>query len=329
MLYIHGIGHFHPENVIDNAFLESLDIGTSDEWILERVGIRTRRTTLSLDYVRETRNRDPRAALEASVYTNAQMAARAAQMALDRAGIKAGDVGMVLAGGSSAPWSLPAEACICAAEMGIDTQAIDMNSGCSSFSTILHFASALRPEAMPDFILVLNPEGNTRVMSYDDRNTCVLFGDAATATVVSNRVPSRVRVDYSTLSSSPRGWDQATVRAGGFFQQVGKAVQTFAIRKSVATYGELRAHARCPDKMYFIGHQANLLMLEAVCRLAPVPADAHVHNVADFGNCSSAGAPSVLSQNWDRFRDGDEIAMAVVGAGLTWSGLVIGFGQNA
>ena len=326
MFYLHGLGHFHPENVIDNAFLESLDIGTSDEWIMERVGIRTRRTTLSLDYVRQTHNRDPRGALEASQYTNAQMAAPAARMALARAGIQASDIGLVLAGGCSAPWSLPAEACICAAELGIETQAIDMNSGCSSFATILHFVNAFRPEAMPDYILVLNPEGNTRVMSYDDRNTAVLFGDGATAAVVSNRIPSRVRIDYSTLSSNPKGWDNATVRAGGFFHQEGKAVQTFAIRKTVATFRELREHARQPDRMYFIGHQANLLMLQSACRMAPVADELHLHNVADFGNCSSAGAPSILSQHWDRFQDGDEIGMAVVGAGLTWSGVVIRFG---
>jgi 3-oxoacyl-[acyl-carrier-protein] synthase-3 len=325
MLSIHGIGHFHPDNVIDNAFLESLDIGTNDEWIMERVGIRERRTTLSLDYVRTTHNRDPRAALEASVYTNAQMAARAAKMALDHAGIKAEDVGLVLAGGSSAPWSLPAEACICAAELGIETQAVDMNSGCSSFSTILHFVGSLRPEATPDYVLVLNPEGNTRVMSYDDRSSCVLFGDGATAAVVSNRIPSRAEVDHSTLQSSPKGWAQVTVRAGGFFQQTGRAVQTFAIRKTVSTFNGLREHARDPEKMYFIGHQANRLMLEAVCRMAPVAEERHFHNVAEFGNCSSAGAPSILSQNWDRFRPGDEIGMAVVGAGLTWSGLVIRF----
>ena len=70
-LHLHGLGHFHPENRITNAFLESLDIGTSDEWIVERVGIRSRRTVLSLDYIRQTRNCDSRAAHEASIHTTA------------------------------------------------------------------------------------------------------------------------------------------------------------------------------------------------------------------------------------------------------------------
>jgi 3-oxoacyl-[acyl-carrier-protein] synthase-3 len=65
-LHLHGLGHFHPENQVTNTFLESLDIGTNDAWIVERVGIRSRRTVLSLDYIRQTRNRDPRGAFEAS-----------------------------------------------------------------------------------------------------------------------------------------------------------------------------------------------------------------------------------------------------------------------
>ncbi len=70
-LYLHGLGHFHPENQITNLFLEELDIGTDEEWILDRVGIRSRRTVLSLDYIRDTRNRDPNQAMEASLYTHA------------------------------------------------------------------------------------------------------------------------------------------------------------------------------------------------------------------------------------------------------------------
>ena len=84
MLYLHGLGHFHPENIITNRFLEDLDIGTSNDWVLERVGIRERRTSLSLDYIRETKNSDTRAAFEASTYTNAQTGAVAAGRPLPR-----------------------------------------------------------------------------------------------------------------------------------------------------------------------------------------------------------------------------------------------------
>ncbi len=86
-LYLHGLGHFHPENEITNQFLESLDIGTTDEWIMDRVGIRSRRTSLPLDYIRDTRNLDPRVGMDAAEYSNAEMGSRAAKLALERAGV--------------------------------------------------------------------------------------------------------------------------------------------------------------------------------------------------------------------------------------------------
>src|SRR5258708_39012480 len=110
-VFLHGLGHFHPENEITNAFLESLDIGTTDPWIMERVGIRSRRTTLPLDYIRTTRNRDPRAAQEATLYTHAEAGRRAAEMALARAGMTAAHVGLVVAGYSAMDTATPAEAC--------------------------------------------------------------------------------------------------------------------------------------------------------------------------------------------------------------------------
>ena len=141
MLYVHGMGHFHPEIVISNQFLVDLDIGTSNEWILERVGIVNRRTVLPLEYIRRTKNTDFRAAYEARVYTNAQMAARAARMALERASIRMEDVGMIVAGSSSPDNIAPAESSAVAAELGIEAPCFDMNSACSSFGMQMNFLS--------------------------------------------------------------------------------------------------------------------------------------------------------------------------------------------
>ncbi|MBW2545585.1 MAG: ketoacyl-ACP synthase III, partial [Deltaproteobacteria bacterium] len=120
MLYLHGLGHFHPENVITNRFLEELDIGSTEGWILERVGIRTRRTSLPLDYIKTTKNQDTRAAFEASLYTNAQTGALAARLAMERAALKPEDVGMVVSGSSAPDYVTPAEAATVAAELGMD-----------------------------------------------------------------------------------------------------------------------------------------------------------------------------------------------------------------
>jgi len=327
MLYIHGIGHFHPENVIDNALLEELDIGTNNDWIIERVGIRTRRTVLPLEYIRETHNRDPSKAAEASVYTDAEMTARAADMALERAGLQRSDIGMVISGGCSTQWALPAEACRIANELGITAPSVDLNSGCSTFGAICHFVSSMKPEAIPDFVLVCTAESSTRVMSYDDRNTAVLFGDCCTAAVVSLKHEAPARVVYSTIASDPSGWDKATVRAGGYFAQEGKAVQAFAIRRTVKEFKALRKHwgDAGPKSPYFIGHQANLLVLEGACRYIEIDEGRHLFNVDEYGNNAASGAPSVLSQNWDKLKPGDDLAMVIVGAGLTWATLHIEF----
>jgi 3-oxoacyl-[acyl-carrier-protein] synthase-3 len=318
------MGHFYPENVLDNAFFESLDIGTNDQWILERVGIHTRHTVLSLDYIRTTYNADPRAAAEASLYSNAQTGARAATIALERAGLVPSDVGLVIAGGCSPQNSIPAEACQIAAELGIEATAFDLNSACSSFAAGLHFLFSQRPETLPEYVLLVNPENTTRTVDYRDRSSAVLWGDGSTAAVVSTRVPSRLRVKATTLHSDPSGWSKVLIPGGGHFAQNGSAVQAFAIRKSSETLVELRGHLENPQA-YFIGHQANLTMLRSVCERQDVRPDRHLYNVDRFGNCGAAGAPGVLSQNWDLFIPGDEIALVVVGSGLTWGGLALQF----
>jgi len=101
MLYLHAMGHFHPENVLSNKFLEELDIGTTDQWIMERVGIQNRRTVLPLDYIRETKNVNPLKSFSIRLYTNSQMSAKAARMALARAGLKPDDIGLIISGSSS------------------------------------------------------------------------------------------------------------------------------------------------------------------------------------------------------------------------------------
>jgi 3-oxoacyl-[acyl-carrier-protein] synthase-3 len=322
-LYLHGVGHFHPENVISNAFLESLDIGTDDGWIMERVGIQNRRTVLPLDYIRQTRNADPRAAVEAALYDNAETGARAARMALERAGLAPERVGMIISGGCSTDYAIPAEACRIAERLGVAAPALDVNSACSSFGAHLHLLASMRVEALPDFVLLVQPENTTRVIDYRDRNTAVLWGDGASAQVVSARVPARFAVDETTMMSNPAGWQKVTIPRLGHFAQDGRAVQTFAIkstRELVARIQERRGRVR------LIGHQANRLMLEAVCRSCEIPPEDHFFNVDQFGNTGAAGAPSVLSQRWDDWRDGDRIAVAVVGAGLSWAAACITVG---
>ncbi len=330
MIYIHGLGHFHPPNEIDNAFLTGLDIGTNDEWILERVGIRSRRTVLPLDYIASTRNADPLASHAVSTHSNAQTAAEAARMALARAGLTAQDIGLVWAGGCSPQHTIPAEACKIAAELGIAAPSVDVSSACSTFAAHLHLLGSMNPATMPDYVLLVTAENNTRTVDYRDRSTAVLWGDGSAAAVVSMRVPARLRVVHTSLTSDPSGWDKVSIPTGGHFAQQGTAVQGFAIRRSGQTLNALRGNCRGDkDRLHFVGHQANLLMLQSVVTRGRIDPERHWFNVDAYGNCGAAGAPSVLSQRWDQLPEGGEIAVVVVGSGLTWGGALLQVGEIA
>jgi 3-oxoacyl-[acyl-carrier-protein] synthase III len=327
-LHLHGLGHFHPENEISNEFLETLDIGTNDSWIVERVGIRSRRTVLSLDYIRETRNRDPRAASEASVYSNAEMGARAAEMALRRAGVAKEEIGMVIAGSSAPDTVSPAEACNIACALGLEVPAFDVHSACTSFLALLWVLAIARPEELPPFVLAVVTEGMTRTVDFSDRSAAVLWGDAAAAAVVSTRLPGRARIVGTRLDSSPLGSGKVAVPRAGHFRQEGRTVQTFAIHKTVRLFQELWNDFHEDERAFhFVAHQANLRMLESVCRQCEIPAERHHSNVERFGNTAAAGAPSVISMAWDRWTSGDDVALAAVGSGLTWASGLVRFGS--
>ncbi|MDX1393253.1 MAG: ketoacyl-ACP synthase III [Gemmatimonadota bacterium] len=328
-LYLHGLGHFHPENEITNQFLEDLDIGTNEQWIAERVGIKSRRTVLPLDYIRETKNVDHRHALDVALYGHADTGRRAAAMALERAGLDASDIGMVISGSCYPDNMSPADACEIAAGLGIESPSFDINSACTSYHVALHMLSMMRPDALPEFILLVAPESLTTAVDYTDRSGAVLWGDGTTAAVVSTRVPSRVEIVGNSLDSSPEGWDKVVVPHFKHFWQEGRTVQMFAIKKTVRILRGLQErYGGDGRRLHFVGHQANLRMLEAVCGRCEIPDDRHHMNVIRYGNTGAAGAPGVVSMRWDEWEDGDDVAVVGVGSGLTWAGHVLRFGET-
>jgi 3-oxoacyl-[acyl-carrier-protein] synthase-3 len=326
-LHLHGLGHAHPSNEITNRFLEELDIGTDDAWILERVGIRSRRSVLPLDYIRTTRNQDPRAALEAAEIGNAGLAARAARMALERAGIEASRIGMVIAGSSAADTSSPVEACNVAGLLDLDVPALDVNSACTSFYAQLFLLSMMQPDKLPDFVLLAAPDTLTTTVNYNDRASAVLWGDAAAAAVVSTRHPSGIELLGSSLDSRPSAREKVVVPRAGHFRQEGRVVQIFGIKQMTMLVNRLRESYGRPDRTFhFVGHQANLRMLESVRAACDVAPEHHHSNVEWYGNTGAASSASVISMNWEKWGERDDIAVAGVGAGLTWSSYLLRFG---
>jgi 3-oxoacyl-[acyl-carrier-protein] synthase-3 len=323
------MGHFHPGNEITNRFLEDLDIGTTDEWILERTGIRSRRTTLPLDYIRETRNRDPRAAIEAAEISNAEMGARAARMALERSGVDVSDVGLVIGGGCAPDTVTPAEACNMADCLGISAPSVDVASACTSFIAGIYLLSMMDPAKLPAFVLLITAEPMTRTVCYDDRSSAVLWSDGGLAAVLSTKEIGRARLLGQHLITNPPGREKVVVPRLGHFHQEGRTVQTFAIRKTSDLYLKMREEFREEGRpFHFIGHQANLRMLQSVCRRCEIPDDLHHSNCEFFGNTGGASSGSVLSQSWDKWTAEDDVCVVGVGAGLTWGSYLARFGGD-
>ncbi|PKN76594.1 MAG: ketoacyl-ACP synthase III [Deltaproteobacteria bacterium HGW-Deltaproteobacteria-10] len=324
MLYLHSMGHFHPENIISNKFLEDLDIGTTNEWIMERVGIQNRRTVLPLDYIKQTKNANPLDAFAVREYKNAQMGAAAARLALLRAGIKPDDIGMLIAGSSSPDNVTPAEAAAIAAELGIEAPCFDLNAACATFGMNINFLLRMQPETLPPYVLVVNVESMTKTLNYADRSNAVIFGDGAVAAVVSAKIPAPAAFISGGFDSRPSGWTKVGVDWNWTFHQDGNAVQGFAIRTTTECLKLLHdSYAAEASRFIFIGHQANLMVLKNVGDRGGIAPEHQWHNVEQFGNTACCGAPSVLSMQWDDLKPGDNIAMVMVGAGLSWAYMML------
>lgn len=324
-----GLGHFHPENEITNRFLEELDIGTNDEWILERTGIRSRRTALPLDYIRETRNRDPREATQAALVSNAAMGGQAARMALDRAGVSTSDVGLLIGGGCAPDTASPAEACNIGAELEVEAACLDISSACSSFIAGVYMLSLMDPSKLPEVVLLVTAEPMTGTVDYNDRSSAVLWGDGALAAVLSTKHRGRSALLGQTLTSDPSGHEKVVIPRNGHFRQEGRTVQAFAIRKTSDLYLKTREEFEGDQRnFHFVGHQANLRMLESVCQRCEIPEDRHHFNCEYFGNTGGASSGGVISQNWDKWTQNDDVCVVGVGSGLTWGSYLMRFHED-
>jgi 3-oxoacyl-[acyl-carrier-protein] synthase III len=300
-MFLSRLAAWRPEQVLSNLDLSKL-VDTSDEWIFEHVGIRERR----------------RAPPDMPVH---QLGARAARAALE--GVDAASIDLVVCALSVSDYQIPSTANLVAAEAGLpNAAAFDLRAACSSFVFGLHALRGMLATGQHRRALLVVPEAYTRVVDYTDRNTCVLWGDAAAACLVTAERPAglSLEVEDTRIGSRSNDWAAVQIPVGGHFQQQGATVQGFAIRKMAAIAGEqLAARSLAPaDVAFFVGHQANAGILSRVCERAGFSPAQSLTNLEKFGNTGAAGAPSVLADNQEKFRDGQRILVATVGAGLSW-----------
>lgn len=313
---IRGCGMYVPEKVLTNQDLEKM-VDTSDEWITARTGIRQRRI----------------ASPEESTST---MAVEAAKQALQRAGLTAADIDMVIVGTATPDYQFPATACLVQDALGIRGGAFDLEAGCTSFMYALSLAASTVATGMNRNVLVIGSEVLSRILDWTDRSTCVLFGDGAGAVVVSPSDAPGLEPQW-VLGSDGSGGLSLYLPAGGskqpasertvaegqhFVKMSGPEVFRFATRVVAEAVNQVmdKAHLTVDDIDLCVPHQANNRIIGSAMRRLGIPNDRVFVNIDKYGNTSSASIPIAMceAEAEGRLRPGDTVVMVGFGAGLTW-----------
>lgn len=317
-----GIGTYVPERVLTNKELESM-VNTSDQWIVERSGIRERRIA------------DPGQA-------TSDLALEAAKKAIQDAGIGPEEVDLIIVATNTPDTLFPAVGCIVQDRLGAcRAGAFDLLCGCTGFIYSLSVGAQFINSGMYRRVLVIGAETLSRIVDWKDRNTCVLFGDGAGA-VVLGPVPEGYGIMHTKLGADGSGGPFLCVPAGGsklpasretvenrmhFVRMNGREVFKFAVR--TCGDGSLEALEEAGlsvgDVDFLIPHQANIRIIEAAAKRLDLPMDRVLVNVDRYGNTSTASIPLALEEavGQGRIKDGDNIVMTGFGAGLTWAVAVL------
>ena len=324
MLHINGMGYAHPEVLLDNKFIEDLNVGTDNQWIMDKIGIEKRLVSLPLDYIKESCNRDPRQAREHALTSPTELAVRAADMALQRAGITRAQIGMVVCNCCTPYATAPAEAQRIAGSMGMDALAYDVFTACPAVVLLADFVKKFKEHRLPDYILCVSTATLTHCVNFSDRTDVAIWGDGAAAWVLSPRHAGKLDVKYTYYRSDPTRCQAVAIDTYGFFHQDGRAIRDFSVRQTVRLIRAIESDFSIDwSRDVFIGHQANATMLQQITNNRDIPEASHWHNVTYRGNQAGAGAPASLAERWDDIRSGQKIVVALVGAGLSWGSMVL------
>lgn len=313
-----GWGMYVPQTIITNHDLAAR-LDTTDEWIVQRSGIRERRMAEAHE-------------------TTSTMSVEAGRRALERAGLTPGDLDLIVVATTTPDYHTPPVASLVQAQLGAkDVPAFSVVTGCTGFVYALTVADQFIRAGAYRKILVIGAELLTRFVNWEDRATCVLFGDGAGAIVIqASEEPCGIQ--GFVLGSDGSLGENIIMRSGGskkpfgaqaladgdhYIEMNGREVYKFAtrvIRKSASQVLD-QAHATLDDVDWIIPHQANLRIIEAAAKDMHLPLDRFIVNIDRYANTSAASIPMALCEALDsgRIKPDDRVLFIGFGAGLTWA----------
>ena len=317
-----GTGFYVPEKIMTNADLEKI-VETSDEWIVERTGIKERRIA---------EDNQPMS----------DLALRAAKAALADAGVAAEDLDLIIVATLTSDRIIPSTACMIQNLLGAKhAAAFDLSAACSGFAYAASVAAQFIETGAYKKALVIGAETLSKYINWEDRNTCVLFGDGAGAAVL-----GQVEEGYGILSfdlgSDGSGGDAIQIPSSGSLMPVskesidqklnlihmnGRDVFKFAVKAMGKAVENSLAKIDMPQEKidWLVPHQANIRIIESAAKRLSMPMDKVIVNIHKYGNMSAACIPIALAEAAaaKRFKKGDIIALSGFGAGLTWASCII------
>ncbi|MFW5999202.1 MAG: beta-ketoacyl-ACP synthase III [Halanaerobiaceae bacterium] len=318
---ITGLGMYAPSRIMTNKDLEEM-VDTSDEWITSRTGIKERH-------------------IAADDEPTSELALEAAREALEEADLEAAELDLILVATVTPDMFFPATACILEDKLGAEGAAtFDLEAGCSGFVYGLSVASKYIETGMYDNILVIGAETLSKITDWEDRSTCVLFGDGAGAAVLQSTEEGGL-FEFD-LGSDGSGGTSLKIPGGGslnpaceesvnnklhYIKMEGNEVFKFAVKRmGQSSLDVLKKASIDPDDVdLFVPHQANTRIIDAAARRLDLEEDEVFVNLPDYGNTSSASIPIALYEAREEglVNKGDTIVLVAFGAGLTWASTVL------
>ncbi len=321
-----SIGAYVPEKILSNEDLEKM-VDTTDEWITKRTGIKERHIAQKDE-------------------STSDMGAKAAQKAIERAGLKAEEIDLVLCATVTPDYfNMPSTACIISDKLGIrNVQAFDISAACSGFVYALSVAKAFIESGMKQNVLVVGAEKFSSIVDYTDRSTCILFGDGAGAAVISatnNKDEAFIDVHASAdgtyadflvtpAPGSVNPVSQQVIDEGlNFVQMKGNETFKLAVKTLTKDVKEIleKNDIVSDDIPHFIPHQANYRIIKAVGDALKMKEEQVVLTVHKYGNTSAASIPMAINDIWEsgRLKKGELMLLDTFGGGLTWASALLPF----
>lgn len=312
-----GLGAYLPERVLSNQDLEKM-VDTSDEWITSRTGMKERRIAADNEFTSD-------------------MGYEAAKRALEDSGLKGEEIDLILVATLTPDYVFPSTACLIQNKIGaVNAAAMDMQAACTGYIYALSTAKAYVESGMYKNILIVAAEKLSSIVDYEDRNTCVLFGDGASACIVSSKGPGFAIENVSLgcdgqqseLLILPAGGSKnpatlETVKAGQhFIKMEGREVFKHAVRRMEGAVKACLDASGLDEQSisWMVPHQANIRIIEALAKRFKVPSE-HVYlTIHKYGNTSASSVGIALDElvKEKNVKKGERIVLFGFGAGLTW-----------